>query len=110
MVSLHQVTAELFRALGNPVRIRVLELLRDGPQPVRYLLADIAIDASRLSQQLAILRGAGLVSTRRDGNTVQYSLSIIEVDVLLETAREVLAGLAAGQGELLTELRVECAS
>jgi ArsR family transcriptional regulator len=105
-----QAKAELFRALGNPMRIRVLELLHDGPKQVRLLLADIAVDASRLSQQLAILRGAGLVAARRDGNTVEYSLSTDEVAALLVTARRILAHLAADQEELLAQLRVECAS
>lgn len=107
---LHQAKAELFRALGNPVRIRVLELLHDGPKPVRQLLADIAVDASRLSQQLAVLRGAGLVVARRDGNTVEYSLSTDEVAALLTAARRVLTHLAVGQEDLLAELRVEQAS
>jgi hypothetical protein len=48
--------AEFFWMLGHPVRIRVLELLQDGPKPVRDLLAEIDIEPSSVSQQLAILR------------------------------------------------------
>jgi ArsR family transcriptional regulator, arsenate/arsenite/antimonite-responsive transcriptional repressor len=61
-VPLYQAKSELFRALGHPVRIRVLELLDDGPKTVRQLLDAIAVEASRLSQQLAVLRGTGLVT------------------------------------------------
>ncbi|PXY17000.1 MULTISPECIES: ArsR/SmtB family transcription factor [Pseudonocardiaceae] len=109
-VPLEQAKSELFRALGHPVRIRVLELLDDGPKTVRQLLDVIAIEASRLSQQLAILRRTGLVVAQRDGNTVAYSLSTAEVTDLLRTARQVLAHRTLGQGRLLAELRLEHAS
>ena len=66
-VPLYQAKAELFRTLGHPVRIRVLELLQDGPKPVRDLLADIDVEASNLSQQLAVLRRAGMVTSSREG-------------------------------------------
>jgi ArsR family transcriptional regulator len=59
VVPLYQLKAEFFRALGHPVRIRVLEFLGGGPRAVRDLLADIDIEASSLSQQLAVLRRTG---------------------------------------------------
>jgi ArsR family transcriptional regulator len=109
-VPLDQAKSELFRALGHPVRIRVLELLDDGPKTVRHLLDATAIEASRLSQQLAVLRGTGLVLARREGNTMKYSLGTDEVTDLLRAARQVLTHLRLGQGRLLAELRVEHAS
>jgi hypothetical protein len=45
-VPLYQAKAEFFRMLGHPVRIRVLELLQDGPKPVRDLLAETGIEPS----------------------------------------------------------------
>src|SRR4051812_45785186 len=54
---------------GHPVRIRVLELLGDGPLAVRDLLADVEIEASSLSQQLAVLRRAGIVTSTRQAGT-----------------------------------------
>lgn len=109
-VPLYQVKAELFRALGHPVRIRVLELLEEGPKTVRQLLDLIEVEAPRLSQQLAVLRGTGLVIARREGNTVEYTLSAGEVTDLLATARRILTHLSLGQRQLLTELRTERAS
>ncbi len=64
-VPLHQAKAEPFRTLGHPVRIGVLELLQHGPLPVRDLLADTGVEASNLSQQLGVLRRAGLVTSSR---------------------------------------------
>lgn len=51
---LDQVKSELFRTLGHPVRIRVLDLLEEGPQAVRRLLDVIPVEAARLSQQLRV--------------------------------------------------------
>ena len=65
-VPLYQAKAELFRTLGHPVRIRVLELRQDGPKPVRDLLAAIDVEASNLSQQLAVLRDLTLFPDRLD--------------------------------------------
>ncbi|MFD5189228.1 ArsR/SmtB family transcription factor [Streptomyces sp. NPDC058357] len=74
-VPLYQAKAEFFRMLGHPVRIRVLELLQDGPMPVRDLLAAIEVEPSTLSQQLAVLRRSGIVASVREGPTVVYELS-----------------------------------
>ncbi|MFD8599481.1 ArsR/SmtB family transcription factor [Kitasatospora sp. NPDC059646] len=104
-VPLYQAKADFFRTLGHPVRIRVLELLRDGPLPVRELLALLDIEASSLSQQLAVLRRTGLVSATREGNTVVYTLSTPDVAELLASARQIIHLVISGQGRLLDELR-----
>ncbi|GHH62031.1 transcriptional regulator [Streptosporangium violaceochromogenes] len=106
-VPLYQAKADLFRTLGHPVRIRVLELLQGGPLPVRELLAELGIEASSLSQQLAVLRRSGIVSAAREGATVVYALSAPDVVDLLLAARRMLTELLAGQGELLAQLRTE---
>lgn len=102
---LYQAKAEFFRMLGHPVRIRVLELLQHGPVPVRDLLADIDIEPSSLSQQLAVLRRSGIVVSIREGSTVSYALAGGDVAELLRAARRILTELLAGQNELLVELR-----
>ncbi|GAA2269585.1 MULTISPECIES: ArsR/SmtB family transcription factor [Kitasatospora] len=104
-VPLYQAKAEFFRTLGHPVRIRVLELLQDGPRPVRELLTEIDIEASSLSQQLAVLRRTQLVTATREGNTVVYELSTPDVAELLGAARRILTALLADQGTLLAQLR-----
>ncbi|MFI6143878.1 ArsR/SmtB family transcription factor [Streptomyces sp. NPDC051109] len=104
-VPLYQAKAEFFRMLGHPVRIRVLELLQNGPRPVRELLAEIDIEPSNLSQQLAVLRRSGIVVSTRDGATVNYALAGGDVADLLRAARRILTELLAGQSELLAELR-----
>ncbi|MFE2009865.1 ArsR/SmtB family transcription factor [Streptomyces sp. NPDC059491] len=104
-VPLYQAKAEFFRMLGHPARIRVLELLQNGPVPVRELLNEIDIEPSNLSQQLAVLRRSGIVVSVRDGSTVSYALAGGDVADLLRAARRILTELLAGQSELLAELR-----
>ncbi|MFC3895076.1 ArsR/SmtB family transcription factor [Lentzea rhizosphaerae] len=106
-VPLYQVKAEFFRMLGHPVRIRVLELLQDGPKAVRDLLTEIDVEASNLSAQLAVLRRSGIVTATREGSTVVYALAGGDVADLLRAARRILTELLAGQNELLAQLREE---
>ncbi len=102
---LYQAKAELFRTLGHPVRIRVLELLQDGPKPVRDLLAAIEVEPSNLSQQLAVLRRAGMVTSSRDGALVMYALSTPDVADLLAAGRRILGTVLSERDGLLSELR-----
>ncbi|WP_406405714.1 ArsR/SmtB family transcription factor [Streptomyces sp. NBC_01643] len=103
-VPLYQAKAEFFRMLGHPVRIRVLELLQDGPMPVRDLLAAIEIEPSNLSQQLAVLRRSGIVNATRESSTVVYELAGGDVAELMRAARKILTVMLAGQQDLLVQL------
>ncbi|WP_024288534.1 metalloregulator ArsR/SmtB family transcription factor [Cellulomonas sp. KRMCY2] len=104
---LHQLKADLFKALGNPLRIRVLELLCEREHSVGEMLAEIGVEASALSQQLAVLRGAGLVSSRREASAVYYSVTSPRVAELLAVARRLRTELLGVQMELLSDLRAE---
>lgn len=104
-VPLYEAKAEFFRMLGHPVRIRVLELLCDGPMTVGELLEEIGVEASSLSQQLAVLRRSGLVTSVRRGSAVEYALAGPDVSDLLRAARRILTELISGRSELLAELR-----
>lgn len=103
-VPLYQSKAEFFRTLGHPARIRVLELLGDGPLAVKDLLAGVDIEAASMSQQLAVLRRAGVVSKLPDG---RYELACPDVADLLRAARSILAQILASQNDLLEALRDE---
>lgn len=104
-VPLHQAKADLFRTLGHPGRIRVLEILSDGPTSVRDLLAELDIESSNLSQQLAVLRRAGLVTSSREGSVVVYSLNTPHVVELLAAGRLILESMLSDAEGLLNELR-----
>ncbi|MFJ6835662.1 ArsR/SmtB family transcription factor [Streptomyces sp. NPDC091209] len=103
-VPLYQAKAELVRMLGHPVRIRVLELLQDGPRPVRELLGEIEVEPSSLSQRLAALRRSGIVTTTRDGSTVVYGMADGDVADLMKAARRILTPMPSRRNELPAEL------
>jgi DNA-binding transcriptional ArsR family regulator len=102
---LYQLKAEFFRTLGHPARIRVLELLSDAEMSVTELQREIGVESSHLSQQLAVLRRAGLVTTRKQGTTVYYSLAASELAELLVVARRILTEVITDQIDMLEDLR-----
>jgi ArsR family transcriptional regulator len=67
--------AAIGRALADPKRLCVLESLARGELSVRDLSTKVGCQVPNMSQHLAVLRGAGLVATRRDGSTIFYRLS-----------------------------------
>ena len=104
---LYQAKAEFFKTLGHPARIRVLELLSEREHSVGEMLPEVGVEATSLSQQLAVLRRAGLVVSRKEGSTVYYSLTSPQVAELLRVARRILTEVLAGRAELLADLRAE---
>jgi DNA-binding transcriptional ArsR family regulator len=95
-VPVYQSKAELFRTLGHPARIRILELLCGRPHAVHELRDHVEIEASNLSQQLSVLRRAQMVVSHRSDGEVVYSISVPEVRDLLLAGRRILAELAPG--------------
>ncbi len=70
-----QRTATVARALSDPKRLCVLETLASGERSVGELSRDVGCQVPNMSQHLAVLRSAGLVAARRDGQTVFYRLA-----------------------------------
>jgi ArsR family transcriptional regulator len=101
---LHRFKAEFFKALAHPARIRILELLRDVERTVSELQAQLEMEPSSVSQQLAVLRGKNIVQTRKVGTSVYYSVRDPQVYVLLDAAREIFNSHLA---ELQTMLEQE---
>lgn len=101
---IYQVKADFFKTLGHPARIRVLELLREGERSVGDLIPEVGLEPSHLSQQLGIMRRAGLVQNRKDGSSVIYSVTDTRVFDLLAIAKQILTGNLTETRELLTAL------
>ena len=101
---LSEVKADLFRALAHPARIRVLEVLAEGEHSVGDMQPLVGIESSHLSQQLAILRRAGLVTTRKDGSSVVYAIRDPETAALLASARRLLINTLSESQGLLADL------
>lgn len=99
--------AQLFRALGHPVRIRVLELLLDGERTVGELQAALRLDSSGTSQHLAALRQQGVLESRRAGTSVYYRIRDPRVSALMVVAREILTSALSDSHTLLAGLGEE---
>ena len=70
-----QRTAIVARALSDPKRLCVLETLATGERSVSELSRDVGCQVPNMSQHLTVLRSAGLVTARREGTTIYYSLA-----------------------------------
>lgn len=81
--ALRRFKAEVFQALAHPTRIHVVETLRSGELSVSAILERVKVEPANLSQHLSVLRLKQLVSTRKEGNQVLYSLrDPLLIDVL----------------------------
>jgi ArsR family transcriptional regulator len=100
-----EIKAELFRALAHPARIRVLEVLADGERSVGELQPLVGIELSHLSQQLAVLRRAGLLTSRKEGSSVIYAIRDPAAVELLRVATQLLINSLAETSDLLSDLR-----
>ncbi len=109
--------AELFKALAHPVRVRALERLVDpalgsrelsaGELSVGELAELLGLEVAQVSQQLAVLRRANVVLTRREGNTIYYSVRDPRISQLLAVARQLLLASLQDSQTLLASLEEE---
>ncbi|MGE5832874.1 MAG: ArsR/SmtB family transcription factor [Acidobacteriota bacterium] len=99
--------ARFFRALAHPTRIRLLEILVRGGRTVQELQDALTLDQPIVSQQLAVLRNQGIVSPRKEGLAVRYTVRDPLVGELLDVARRIFNNQLAGTRGLLRELRRE---
>jgi ArsR family transcriptional regulator len=100
-----EIKAELFKALAHPGRIRILEELAQRELSVGELAEIVGLEMSHLSQQLGILKRTGLVTARREGTSVHYTVRTPELTELLAVAKRLLTRNLEGMRELLTGLK-----
>jgi ArsR family transcriptional regulator len=101
---LYEVKANLFKGLSHPLRIRILELLSASPElSVAELQRDTGLEASHLSQHLAVLRRHRLVEADRRASHVFYRLANARVADLLSVARGLLVGMLEADGARLED-------
>ncbi|HUZ50138.1 MAG TPA: metalloregulator ArsR/SmtB family transcription factor [Candidatus Dormibacteraeota bacterium] len=89
MSVLRDFKADLFKALAHPIRIMILDALRDGEMPVRGIQERLGIEQSTISQHLAALRSSELVLARREGTSIYYGVADPAIWELLDIAREI---------------------
>lgn len=102
--TLQDFKAEFFKALAHPVRIKILEVLRDGEKSVTEIQALLKLDQSAVSQQLSILRSKNLLYSRKIGTTVLYWVRDPLLFNLLDIGRAIFNNQLIGNQELLLQL------
>ncbi|MBZ5523553.1 MAG: metalloregulator ArsR/SmtB family transcription factor [Acidobacteriia bacterium] len=102
--ALARFKAEFFKALGHPLRIRIIDALRDGEIGVNDLCALLEVEQSTLSQQLAQLRGRNIVAGRKEGQNVYYSIRDAAIFRLLDAARDIFNNHLVSVQDMLSQL------
>lgn len=97
--------AEFFKALAHPIRIHILDALRDGEHSVNELKDILNIEAPNVSQQLAILRNKNLVGTRKKGTTVYYTIRDPAIFELLDVSKKIFNNHLVDIQAVLEEIR-----
>ena len=96
--------AEFFKALAHPLRISILDALRDGELTVNEISQRFDVEPANASQQLAVLRNRNMVITRKDGANVYYSVSDKTLFKLLDVARDIFNNHLIGVRSMLEEI------
>ncbi len=84
---LRRFKAEFFKALAHPLRIALIDALRDGERGVNELAELLEVEPTTVSQQLAVLRSRNIVTGRKEGSYVLYSARDPMIFTLLDDAR-----------------------
>jgi ArsR family transcriptional regulator len=104
MNELSQFKAEFFKALSHPLRIRILDELRNGEVGVNELSARLKVEQSSVSQQLALLRSRNFLNARKDGQNVHYSVRDREIFRLLDAARRIFNNQLIEVRDMLSQI------
>ena len=102
-----EYSAEVLKAIAQPTRLRIIELLRDGEHCVCEIFPAIGHEQSNTSRHLQTMLKSGILNQRKDGLKIYYSLRHPEVLEMVQLAEQIAAREAAMKAELFNrkELR-----
>ena len=99
--------AEFFKALAHPLRISILDALREGELTVNEISQKFLVEPPNASQQLAVLRNKNIIVARKEGANVYYSVSDPALFKLLDAAREIFNNHLVGVRGILEAINLE---
>lgn len=103
---LRNFKADFFKALAHPLRIEILDALREGELTVNEISLRFDVEPANASQQLAVLRNKNIVNSRKEGSNVYYSVSDKTVFKLLDITKEIFGNHLIGVRDMLEEIDV----
>lgn len=105
-MEIFELQADVCLALGNPRRLQILNLLKEGERSVSSMLDVVAINKANMSQHLSVLKQKGLVLTRREGTTVYYRLASPRISEACSIMRDVLRETLQEKERIVQRMRV----
>lgn len=99
-----KIKADFLKSLAHPVRLEIIEYLKAREAPVGEMVRELAVEQSGLSKHLALLRQAGILSSRQEGTTVYYSIRDKEIFSVLRPIAEILRKKLEESQEVLARL------
>jgi len=100
----YRMQYEFFKALANPMRLMLLDILQEGEKSVSDLLEHTGSKKANLSQHLSALRERGLIDARREGRNVYYSVSKTKLSKLFHEVHKILVESLEEKSSLLKQL------
>lgn len=105
MKQIYELHADVCKTLANPIRIEIINTLRNKEMPYGDLLSAIKIKKANLSQHLAVMRYKGIVKTRRNGVNIYYRIANPKVIKACDIMREVLFEQLSEANKIIKKIR-----
>ncbi len=102
---LYELQANICHALSHPVRLEILDILAQGEKTSTDLLTTLDIPKANLSQHLTVLKDAGILKTRKEGQFQFVSLAVPKIKDACSLVREILADRINEEEKRMSELR-----
>jgi ArsR family transcriptional regulator len=99
-----KLKSDLFKALGHPVRLAIIEHLKNGKRSVGQIVDATRAEQSGVSKNLMVLKQAGILSSRQEGVTVYYAIRDQNIFKVLRVVSDILATKHKESSKILTEL------
>ena len=105
MKEVFELQSDVCRTMANPKRMEIIYLLKGGEMSAGEITEALGIAKANVSQHLSVLRGAGIVRSRREGVNVFYSISNRKIVKACALMREVRMEMMEESGELLKKMK-----
>ena len=100
----YELHGELYKVLIHPLRLYIMDALRQGEKSVGELLIGLEVSKANISQHLTILKSHGIISARRDGQNIYYKLEQPKIIDAMDTVHEILIGVLNNEKSKLDKL------
>ncbi len=103
VTNLYEIQADICKVLASPIRLAILNALKDGEKTVSELVSILNSHKANVSQHLSIMKNRGILHSRRDGLNVFYSIANPKIILACSLMREVLNEILTERGKIATE-------